>query len=61
MRRHCVCANRRARTPRNTEGRLQGTVTDPTGAAIPGATLTLTDTVNGHTQTATSNATAFTT
>jgi hypothetical protein len=36
-------------------GSMQGTVTDPTGAAIPGATLTLTDTVNGHTQTATSN------
>ena len=36
---------------------LQGTIADPTGAAVPGATLTLTDTVNGHTQTATSNAT----
>ena len=36
---------------------IQGTVTDPTGAAIPGATLTLTDTVNGHTQTTTSNGT----
>lgn len=36
---------------------IQGTVTDPTGAAIPGATLTLTDTVNGHTQTSTSNGT----
>jgi len=34
---------------------LQGTVTDPTGAAIPGATLTLSDTVNGHVQTTTSN------
>jgi len=34
---------------------LQGTVTDPTGAVIPGATLTLTDTVNGHIQTSTSN------
>src|ERR1700683_1470641 len=36
---------------------IQGTVSDPTGAAIPGAILMLTDTVNGHTQTATSNAT----
>ena len=36
-------------------GSLQGTVTDPTGAAIPGATLTLTDTANGHTQSAQSN------
>src|SRR5271170_6747351 len=36
---------------------IQGTVTDPTGAAIPGATLTLTDMVNGHTQTSTSNGT----
>ena len=36
---------------------LQGTVTDPTGAVIPGATLTLTDMVNGHTQTSTSNGT----
>ena len=34
---------------------IQGTVTDPQGALIPGATLTLTDTVNGHTQSATSN------
>jgi hypothetical protein len=36
---------------------IQGTVSDPTGAAIPGATLTLTDMVNGHTQTSTSNGT----
>ena len=36
---------------------LQGTVTDPTGAVIPGATLTLTDIVNGHTQTSSSNGT----
>ena len=36
---------------------LQGTVTDPSGAVIPGATLTLTDMVNGHTQTSTSNST----
>ena len=34
---------------------IQGTVTDPSGAAVPGATLALTDTVNGHTQTAKSN------
>ena len=35
---------------------IQGTVTDPDGAVIPGATLTLTDTDTGHTLTATSNA-----
>jgi len=34
---------------------VQGTVTDPSGAAIPGATLVLTDTTNNHTQNATSN------
>jgi len=38
---------------------IQGEVTDPQGAAIPGATLTLTDIVNGQTQAATSNATGF--
>jgi hypothetical protein len=34
---------------------IQGTVTDPTGAVIPGATLTLTDTDTNHVITATSN------
>src|SRR5882757_4901904 len=34
---------------------IQGTVTDPTGAVIPGATLTLNDTDTNHTMTATSN------
>ena len=34
---------------------IQGTVTDPTGAVIPGATLTLTDTDTNHAITATSN------
>jgi hypothetical protein len=34
---------------------IQGTVTDPQGAVIPGAQITLTDLANGHTQTATSN------
>ncbi len=34
---------------------IQGTVTDNTGAVIPGATVTLTDTDNGHILTATSN------
>ena len=35
---------------------IQGTVTDPAGAVIPGATLTLTDTDTNHVITATSNA-----
>src|SRR5258705_4662693 len=35
---------------------IQGTVTDPAGAVIPGATLTLTDTDTNHVLTATSNA-----
>jgi hypothetical protein len=35
---------------------IQGTVADPTGAVIPNATLTLTDTDTGHVLTATSNA-----
>ncbi len=33
---------------------IQGAVTDPTGAVVPGATVTLTDTANGHVLTATS-------
>ncbi len=35
---------------------IQGTVTDPSGAVIPGALLTLTDTTNNYTQSAKSNA-----
>ncbi len=35
---------------------IQGTVTDPAGAAIPGATLTLTDTENNHATVAVANA-----
>ena len=35
---------------------IQGVVTDPQGAVIPGATLTLTDTDTNHVVTATSNA-----
>ncbi len=35
---------------------IQGTVTDPDGAVVAGATLTLTDMENNHTTTATSNA-----
>ena len=34
---------------------IQGTVTDPTGAVIPNATLTLNDADTGSTLTATSN------
>jgi hypothetical protein len=34
---------------------IQGTVTDPSGAVVPGATLTLTDKETGRTLTATSN------
>lgn len=36
-------------------GSIQGVVTDPTGAVIPGATITLTDLSTNHTQTATSS------
>jgi len=35
---------------------IQGTVTDPTGALIPGATVTLTDTATNHQQTAVTSA-----
>jgi hypothetical protein len=34
---------------------IQGTVADPSGAAIPGASIELTDTMNNHTQSAKSN------
>ena len=34
---------------------IQGTVADPSGAAIPGASIELTDTTNNHTQSAKSN------
>ncbi len=34
---------------------IQGTVTDPTGAIIPGATVTLTDTATNHTMTTTTS------
>ena len=34
---------------------IQGTVTDPSGAVIPGAVLALTDTANNHTQSAKTN------
>src|ERR1700689_3791636 len=36
-------------------GSIQGTVTDPQGAVIPGATLTLTDLSTNHKWTANSN------
>lgn len=39
-----------------TSSSLNGRVTDPTGAAVPGATITLTDTANGLQRTTTSNA-----
>lgn len=38
-------------------GQIQGTVTDPTGAAIPNATITVTDVSKGTTVTLTSNGT----
>src|ERR1035437_5919608 len=37
-------------------GSIVGTVTDPTGAVIPGATVTVTDVSKGISQTTTSNA-----
>lgn len=38
-----------------TTGGLSGTIVDPSGAAIPNATLTITNTAVGYTQTVTSN------
>ncbi len=38
-----------------TAGNLSGTVTDPTGALVPGATVTITNAVSGYTRTATSD------
>ena len=40
-------------------GRVTGTVTDATGAVIPGATVTLVNTDTGSTQTATTNGEGF--
>ena len=40
---------------RNSRASIQGTVTDPTGAVVPNATLTLTDIDTGRSQTSTSN------
>ncbi len=38
-----------------TAGNLSGTVTDPTGALVPGATVTITNAVSGYTRTETSD------
>src|SRR5579884_2617723 len=45
------------RTPAQslTSGDITGTVTDPTGSVLPGASVTLTNTATGATQTATAN------
>lgn len=40
-------------------GSVQGTVKDPSGAVVPGATITLTENATGLTRTATSNASGF--
>src|SRR6185437_9582744 len=40
-------------------GSISGTVTDPAGAVIPGATVTLTDTGTGVGKTATTDASGF--
>ena len=42
-----------------TQGNARGTVTDPSGAAVPGAKVTLTNTANGATQTRTTNGSGF--
>ncbi len=47
-----VCAPAHAQAPR---GRLEGAVRDATGAAIPGATLTIIDQATNATQTATTS------
>src|SRR5207245_9893974 len=40
-------------------GAILGTVTDPSGAVVPGATVTTTDTRTQQTKTATTNATGY--
>ena len=40
----------------NNAGSINGTVTDPQGAVVPGATVTITNPVSGYTRTATSDA-----
>lgn len=42
-----------------TQGNVRGTVTDPSGAVVPGATVTLKNTATGATQTRTSNGSGF--
>ena len=39
----------------STSGNINGTVLDPSGALVPGATVTITNTVSGYTRTATSD------
>ncbi len=46
-----------ARAQAGNAGAVRGTVTDPTGAVIPGATVHLTNEVSGLDRTATTNAT----
>jgi hypothetical protein len=41
----------------STSGNVNGTVTDPSGALVPGATVTLTNPVSGYTRTVTSDTT----
>ena len=43
---HSSCI--RSRFPQTVTGRILGTVTDSTGAAIPGAAVTITDTQTGN-------------
>jgi len=42
-----------------TQGNIRGTVTDPSGAVVPNATVSLKSTTTGSTQTRTTNSSGF--
>ena len=47
MQAHCLCSGSTASCYGQFSSNLQGTVQDPNGAVIPGATLTLTNSATG--------------